>query len=34
LRENILTDLEVAVTNDVQLNLTIAEPGAAYNGYQ
>jgi hypothetical protein len=27
LRENILTNLEATMTNDVQLNLTIAEPG-------
>jgi hypothetical protein len=28
LRENILTNLEATMTNDVQLHLTIAEPGA------
>jgi hypothetical protein len=28
LRENILTNLEITVTNGIQLNLTIAEPGA------
>jgi hypothetical protein len=27
LRENILTNLEATMTNDVQLTLTIAEPG-------
>jgi hypothetical protein len=27
LRENLANNLEVTVNNDVQLNLTIAEPG-------
>jgi hypothetical protein len=27
LRENVLTNLEVTMTDDVQLTLTIAEPG-------